>query len=130
MNELERNGRNTFDTSSEVSPSGPSVMESGKNLAMAVYILQALAFVMPLTAIVGVCIAHVKRSDFAGTWLASHFTWQIRTFWYGLLWGILGALTIWVMVGYLLLVGLTIWTIYRIVKGLIYLSDKRPLYSV
>lgn len=127
MNELERNVSLASGTANEVKPSPASAMDSGKNLAMAVYILQALAFLMPLTAIVGVCIAHVKRSDYAGTWLVSHFSWQIRTFWYGLLWGILGALTIWVLAGYLILLGLTIWTIYRIVKGLIYLSDKRPI---
>jgi uncharacterized membrane protein len=63
----------------------------------------------------------------AGTWLESHFRWQIRTFWFGLLWGVIGAALLLVLVGYFVLLADAIWIIYRVVKGWLNLSDNRPM---
>jgi len=69
----------------------------------------------------------VKRDDARGSWLESHFTWQIRTFWWGLLWGVIGGVLLLVLVGYLVLVANAVWIIYRIVKGWLRLAERREV---
>jgi uncharacterized membrane protein len=65
-----------------------------KNVALAGYALQALAFFLGgIPAVVAVVLAYVKRDDARGTWLESHLRWQIRTFWIALLGGIIGVVT-------------------------------------
>jgi hypothetical protein len=62
-----------------------------KTLTMLVYALQAAGFLLPpVVWIVAVIINYVRKEEVAGTWLESHFRWQIRTFWWGLLWGVIG----------------------------------------
>jgi uncharacterized membrane protein len=104
------------------------IIASGKNYTYAVYILQALSFVLLFTAIFGVIINYIKDDDVKGSWLESHFLWQKNTFWYGLLWTALGVLTSYILVGYLVLGFLAIWLVYRIAKGWIYLVDGKELY--
>jgi len=98
-----------------------------KNLTLAVYILYALSYFSGITAIVGIIINYVKREDVAGTWLESHFRWQIRTFWFGLLWAAIGVVTMAVAVGFAVLFANFCWIIYRIVKGWLNLNDNRPM---
>lgn len=69
----------------------------------------------------------MKLADVRGTWLESHFRWQIRTFWWGLLWGIVGTVLLLVLVGWLVLLAAGIWVIYRIVKGWLALSEGKPV---
>lgn len=98
--------------------------DSGRNLAVLVYILQALSFFTSgLTGLVGVIVNYVKLDDLQGTWLEPHFRWQIRTFWIGLLWGVIGVLTTVLIVGWFILLAISIWVIYRIVKGALALND-------
>jgi uncharacterized membrane protein len=92
-----------------------------------VYILQAIGFFNGITWIVAVIIDYVKKDDAAGTWLESHYRWQIRTFWWGLLWGVFGSILLLVIVGWFVLVAAGIWIIYRIVKGGLYLSEGKVL---
>jgi uncharacterized membrane protein len=101
--------------------------KSLKTLTMVVYALQALGFLNGITWIVAVIINYVKRDEVRGTWLESHFRWQIRTFWWGLLWGVIGTLLLLVLVGWLVLAAVSIWIIYRIVKGWLYLNDNKPI---
>jgi len=93
------------------------------------------AFLTGWPSIIAVIVNYAKRSQARGTWLESHFRWQIRTFWFGLLWVVLcgffivatlglGLLVAWVPLG---LVGL--WFIYRIVRGWLALVDHRPMYE-
>ncbi len=110
-------------------PATEAQMQQLKNFVLAVYILQAASFLVGLTAIVGIVLDYIKKDDAAGTWLESHFRWQIRTFWFGLLWSIVGAITIFVIVGYFILFALTVWVIYRIAKGWLRLSEGRPMYG-
>jgi uncharacterized membrane protein len=99
-----------------------------KTLTMVVYALQAAGFLLPpIVWIVAVIINYVKREDVAGTWLESHFRWQIRTFWFGLLWAVPGVILFVLIVGWFILAADAIWIIYRIVKGWLYLSDNRPM---
>src|SRR5215468_11141978 len=94
--------------------------------------------VAPLMGIVGIValiLAYVKRSDAAGTWLASHYRWLIRTFWFSLLWGVIGGLVL-VTLG-LILIGIpiafaiwiitTIWVIYRLIRGYLLFNDSKPV---
>jgi uncharacterized membrane protein len=98
-----------------------------KDITTVVYALQAAAFFVGISWIVAVVINYVKREEVAGSWLESHFTWQIRTFWWGLLWGVLGCLLLIVLVGFAILVADSIWIIYRIVKGWLALNDGKPV---
>jgi uncharacterized membrane protein len=102
--------------------------KSLKTLTMVVYLLQAAGFFVGLTWIVAVIINYVKKEEVAGSWLESHFRWQVRTFWFGLLWGVLGTLLLVVFgLGYLVWLAAGIWVIYRIVKGWLYLNDGKAL---
>ena len=101
-----------------------------KKYTYAVYVLQALFFLWPVTPIIGVIINYIKDEDVKGTWLKSHFEWQKNTFWYGLLWTVLGTLTTILLFGYFVLIFAAIWLIYRIAKGWIYLVDGKELYTL
>jgi uncharacterized membrane protein len=92
------------------------------------------AFLFGWPSIIAVIINYVKRGEARGTWVESHFRWQIRTFWFGLLWVTLclvfvvatlgvGLLIAWVPLG---VVGL--WFIYRVVRGWLRLLDRQPMY--
>src|SRR5215469_6484684 len=94
--------------------------------------------VAPLMGIVGIValiLAYVKRSDAAGTWLASHYRWLIRTFWFSLLWGIIGAIIfvllaliiIGIIIGYAIWVATTIWVLYRLVRGYMLFNESKPV---
>ena len=103
--------------------------KSAKTLTMVIYALYAASFLLGITAIVAIVINYVKKGDVAGTFLESHFRWQIRTFWFGLLWGVLGAIASLVIVGWFVLLANLVWIIYRIVKGWLRLNDNRPMYE-
>lgn len=98
-----------------------------KNMTMVVYALQALSFAWGITAIVGLIVNYVKREDARGTLYESHFSWQIRTFWWGLLWGVVGLLLAIVGVGFVIMFVAWIWMIYRVVKGWLKLSEGKPV---
>lgn len=102
---------------------------SNKTLAAVVYGLYASSFFLGITAIVAIVINYVKRDDVAGTFVESHFRWQIRTFWFALLWGVLGMITLLIVVGWLVLMANTVWIVYRIVKGWLRLNENKPMYA-
>ncbi len=102
--------------------------KSLSRLATIVYALQALSlFTSLLTLFAGVIINYVRRDDVRGTWLESHFRWQIRTFWFTILWTAIGVATVIFLIGWGVLFAATLWLIYRIVRGWLYLSEKRPM---
>jgi uncharacterized membrane protein len=98
-----------------------------KTLTHVVYALQAAGFLVAITWIVAVVINYVKLDETKGTWLESHFRWQIRTFWWGLLWGAIGVITFLIFIGWLILIADAVWIIYRIVKGWLALNDGKPI---
>ncbi|AJC20194.2 hypothetical protein RO07_06480 [Pandoraea pulmonicola] len=101
-----------------------------RKLTHVLYALYALFWLTGgVTAIVAIIVNYIKRDDTVGTLYASHFTWQIRTFWWLVLWGVLGVALAVVMVGFAILWVLGIWTLYRIVKGWLYLNDNKPMYA-
>jgi uncharacterized membrane protein len=106
---------------------GAKTKDPLRNLAVAVYILQALSFFLGgVTGLAGVIVNYVKLDEVQGTWIEPHFRWQIRTFWIGLLWGVIGFITTFIIIGWLILLAIAIWIIYRVVKGALALNDGRP----
>jgi uncharacterized membrane protein len=93
------------------------------------------AFLIGWPSIIAVVITYVKRGAAHGTWLETHFRWQLRTFWYGALWAALCGLSLLVTLGaaivivWLPLAVLTLWFIYRVARGWSALSARRPMYS-
>jgi uncharacterized membrane protein len=89
------------------------------------------AFLSGWPSIIAVILNYAKRADVRGTWLDSHFSWQIRTFWYAFLWLLLGwvafvtligipvAFAIWILTG--------LWVLYRIARGWMALSSRKAL---
>jgi uncharacterized membrane protein len=98
------------------------------NVTTAVYVLQAIGILLPPVFIAGVIVNYVKRDDVQRTFLASHFRWQIRTFWFGLLWAAIGVLTWIILIGYVVTLVNYIWIMYRIIKGWLDLVDRKPMY--
>jgi len=96
----------------------------------------ATAFVFSIPSIIAVIMNYVKRNDARGTWLDSHFSWQLRTFWWAALWVVavsvisfplilvlgLGLITMWIGIS---LVGL--WILYRVIRGWLALKDRRAI---
>jgi len=101
--------------------------QSLKTIATVVYALQAAGFFVGITWIVAVIMDYVKKDDARGTWLESHFRWQIRTFWFGLLWGVIGGILCLILVGFVVLAADAIWIIYRIVKGWLNLAENKAM---
>ena len=93
------------------------------------------AFLVGWPSIIAVILNYLKRSDVRGTWLESHFLWQIRTFWFGLLWVslcvifVVLTLGIGILVAWLPLGIITIWFIYRIARGWLTLNERRSMYG-
>jgi uncharacterized membrane protein len=89
------------------------------------------AFLTGWPSIIAVIINYVKRGDVRGTWLESHFSWQLRTFWYAVLWLAIGAVLFVTMVGIPLAFGLWMatgaWVLYRIIRGWIALANAKEL---
>ena len=95
----------------------------------------ALSFVASLPSVIAVIMNYARRSQARGTWLESHFGWQIRTFWFAWLWiavvSLISIPLILVLVGLFLwwlglgLVGL--WVIYRVARGWLTLREGRPM---
>jgi uncharacterized membrane protein len=92
------------------------------------------AFLTGWPSIIAVILNYVKRGEARGTWLESHFRWQIRTFWFGLLWislclfFIIATLGLGLLIAWLPIGVVSLWFIYRIARGWMALSDGRSLY--
>ena len=120
-------------------------MPSAITVAHIVYALHAFAIIVGITgaatvigsfigslpSILAVLLNYAKRSETRGTWVESHYRWQIRTFWFALLWAIIGWVLIFTIVGAVvgipILIMLTLWLIYRIGRGWLHLRDRRPI---
>ncbi|HWX69029.1 MAG TPA: hypothetical protein VNY25_04950 [Steroidobacteraceae bacterium] len=129
-----------------MSAEAPHVDESLVTYTHVIYALHALAvligvttfhtivgsFVGGLPSIVAVIMNYARRSATRGTYLESHFRWQIRTFWYALLWAVVCVLTAVTIIGIPLAVlgfaALAVWIVYRVVRGWLALKDGRPMY--
>jgi uncharacterized membrane protein len=103
--------------------------QSLKRLTAVVYGLQIAAFLVGITFIAAIIINTLKRKEVEGTWLESHFRWQIRTFWYGLLWSVIGFVLVFIIIGFFVLMAAAAWVLYRAIRGWIQLEDGKPMYA-
>ena len=89
------------------------------------------AFLIGWPSIIAVILNYVKRSDVRGTWLDSHYSWQIRTFWYALLWlavgGVLFATVLLFPIAVALWFATGIWVLYRIIRGWLALASTKEM---
>ena len=106
----------------------PQELAGLRTVTLVVYILQALSFIWGLPALVALIINYVKRDDARGTVYESHFNWQIRSFWFGLLWSVIGMVLAMFFVGFVVLFAVWVWMIYRVVKGFLKLTEGRPVF--
>jgi uncharacterized membrane protein len=133
----------TIDTSS--APSGLVPREGLITLTHVIYALHAFsaltgllssalivtAFLTGWPSIIAVILNYVKRSDVRATWLDSHFSWQIRTFWWALLWVVIGGVLFITLIGipiaYVLWLATGVWVLYRIIRGWLALLSQKEL---
>lgn len=93
--------------------------------AKIIYILYLVSLVLGITGLIGLVMAYINKGD-APEWLKSHYQWQIRTFWMGLLYTVIGLITTSILIGFLILLLNLIWFIVRCVKGLSALEKQQP----
>jgi uncharacterized membrane protein len=91
------------------------------------------AFLTGWPSIIAVILNYVKRSDVRGTWLDTHFSWQLRTFWFALLWVVVGWVLFITVVGipvsFAIWIATGIWVLYRVIRGWMALNAQRTLPS-
>lgn len=113
-------------------------VESAKKITQIVYFLQALAILVGVAHIAGVIINYLKQEEVKGTLFESHFRWQVRTFWFSILWSVIGFVTVWLMIdfgkvlfvlGFVIMIATGIWYVYRVVKGWLCLNAGKPMYQ-
>jgi len=105
-----------------ITPAKPSTESTAK----IVYILYLISIFIGLTAIIGVVMAYINKND-APAWLQSHYQFQIRTFWIGLLYVVVGSILTYVLIGFLILFFWLIWIVIRCVKGLKRLDQREAI---
>lgn len=104
--------------------------ETNTNQAKLIYVLYLAGFITGgVTSLIGLVMAYMARGD-ADAMLASHYTWQIRTFWIGLGASLVGAVLTIVLIGFLVLLALAVWLIVRCVKGFQLLDKGEPIENV
>lgn len=101
--------------------------ESERTTLLIAYILHGLGVFNGLTAIAGVIVNHLKVNETRSQFVSSHHRWLIRTFWWGLLWAVVSWLLTFVLVGLLGFLVLAVWWIYRIVRGVLNYTERKPM---
>ncbi len=101
--------------------------EIERNTLLIVYILHGLAVFNGLTALIGVIISHLKVNETTSAFARSHHRWLIRTFWWGLLWAVIATVLMIVGIGFLIYLVVIVWWIYRVVRGVINFTERRPM---
>ena len=104
-------------------------LDSAKTFAHIVYGLHLLGFYTLLLPIAGVVLNYIKIDDARGTWLESHYRWQTRTFWFGLLWCLIAAPFLLIpFINFIPYIFLVAWWLYRNLKGWIRLAEGKEMY--
>ncbi|HLO77150.1 MAG TPA: hypothetical protein VK196_11915 [Magnetospirillum sp.] len=104
-------------TENPVAATAPGRDAEASKMAKIVYILYLASLVIGMTGIVGVVLAYVNKDE-APEWVRSHYQFQIRTFWIGALFILVGVITSMILIGWLVLLGWVVWLILRCVKGM------------
>ena len=104
----------------------PGLFDPGPGNVQVIYVLYLVGFVVAITSLVAVVMAYISRGK-GDAWLDSHYTYQIRTFWIGLLYGLIGAVLAFVFIGFLVWLALVVWVVVRCIKGLQAASRREPI---
>ncbi len=91
-----------------------------------VYILYFIGFIVGITTLAGVIVAYLKRGEAAPD-AATHLTFLIRTFWIGLLFSVIGAVTTFLIIGFLILLATVVWMLIRLIKGFMLAGEGKPI---
>jgi uncharacterized membrane protein len=102
-------------------------LQSVRQLTLVIYALYAVGVFTGLPALAAIIVNHVKYDDTVGTLYQTHFRWQIRSFWWGLLWACLGWITVFIGVGFIILGLNWLWLVYRLVRGFLNWNDGKPM---
>jgi len=108
-------------------PGPEDKLDSLKTLTTVIYGLYALSMFAGISAIVAIVLNYIKIDEAKGTWLESHFSWQIRTFWWSVVWLVVGGLTWIILIGWVVWGVAFVWFVYRIAKGWLNLNDGKPM---
>ena len=133
----------------EIELSGDEAPSSLVTIAQIIYGLHALsiligltsavtivgAFVFGVPSIIAVIINYIYRNGTRGTFLESHFRWQIRTFWFAALWIVIGGVVlvtlfivlIGIPIAWMIWIAAGLWVIYRVARGWLTLQDRKPM---
>ena len=112
----------------DISPQQTEV--NNRSITQIIYGLYAASLISGVTSIVAIVLNYMKRDDMVNTLYESHFRWQIRTFWFTILWSCIGALTAVFIIGFFILGAAFIWFVYRIAKGWLRLNEGKAMYVV
>ncbi|MCB1521041.1 MAG: DUF4339 domain-containing protein [Hyphomicrobiaceae bacterium] len=121
------NGHHVDASNDEASTAAGPRAETSTTTALVAYILQLVP--IPLFPVIGIILALVNLGA-KPDWLATHYRWQVRTFFIGILYAVIGALTIFFVVGGLILLFTAVWMIVRYVKGIFALNRREPIANV
>lgn len=97
--------------------------------AKVIYILLMVGTLIGFSAVIAVIMAYIYKDD-SPEWMQSHYRFQIRTFWIGLLYATVGLITFAVVIGYFILLFTVIWVIIRCIKGLKQLENNQPVKNL
>jgi uncharacterized membrane protein len=104
----------------------PQSIVPSTDIALIIYILYFLGYFTMITAVIGVIMAHIQL-DTADPMLATHYRFQIRTFWIGLLYIVIGSVLSLILIGFIVLAWWFIWSLIRSIKGVLALNERRPI---
>jgi uncharacterized membrane protein len=108
-------------------PSEP-VREQDNTVCHVVYALYAVSLFSGLPAFIGVIVAHLQNGDMASGLTATHLRWQIRSFWWSMLWLVVGIVLTPILIGWFILAINWLWFLYRTGRGWLRLMDAIPAY--
>ena len=103
-----------------------STVESDRTFAVVAYVLHLIGAVAGITSIAGLVINYLKRDGYDELF-DSHHAWMIRSFWWAILWCVIGIVTWVILVGWVILIAVWVWYIYRHVRGLVALLNGEPM---
>ena len=107
-------------------PQSSSLAVPGPGNANLVYILYLIGPVIGVTSLIGVVMAYINRDKVDG-WVRSHYDFQIQTFWKGILFAVIGFVTMAIVIGAFVLLFALVWVIVRCVKGMSYIAQQKPV---
>lgn len=101
-------------------------VESERTLVLVSYVLHLVGSIAGVTSIIGLIVNYVKRGQYDELF-DSHHAWMIRTFWWAMLWVVIGCITVLILIGWAILFVVWVWYIYRHVRGLIAFLNGQPM---